>query len=143
MRIAEIIQPKIPSAINSSKAQDVVAQDVVSEVCVSAIAEGITQIFRRGAKGKGLKTGFRCTSGPRRGRIVAKASTCNARLNPTKGVKISRKRRQKAHQTGMKASFTKRTSPASRRLRSIQVGHKRSRSDKVSKIIPPKHSKKK
>jgi hypothetical protein len=143
MKISEIIQPKISSTINSLNTQDIVPQDIASEECVSAIAEGITQIFRRGAKGKGLKTGFRCTSGVRRGRIVAKASTCNAKLNPSKGVKISRKRHQKAHQTGMKASFTKRTSPASRRLRSIQVGHKRSRSDKVSKITPPKHSKKK
>jgi hypothetical protein len=73
MRITEIIQPKSSSAVVESKTQDPVPQHTVSQVCVSAIAEGVSQILRR-VKGKGLRPGFRCTSGPRKGRIVAKPS---------------------------------------------------------------------
>ena len=138
MKITEIIQPKTPSAINSSVTQAVVPQDIASEECVSAMAEGIGQILRR--SGNKLKSGFRCMSGPRKGRIVAKSSTCNAKLNPIKGAKIRLKRRAKASQAGKKMAFTKRTNPASRRLGSAQVGGRQSKSGKMqrSKIIRPK-----
>jgi len=136
MKIAEIIQPKTPSAINSSVTQAVVPQDIASEGCVSAIAEGISQIFRR-AKGGRLKTGFRCTSGPRRGRIVAKPSTCNARMNSIKGAKIRMKRHAKAKQAGVKMAFTKRATAGSKRLKGLQVS-KKSRALQKSKIIRPK-----
>ena len=136
MKIVEIIQPKTPSAINSSVTQAVVPQDTASEECVSAIAEGISQIFRRGKGGK-LKTGFRCTSGSRRGRIVAKPSTCNARLNPVKGAKIRLKRQAKAAQSGVKMAFTKRATAGSKRLKGLQVS-KKSRALQKSKIIRPK-----
>jgi hypothetical protein len=136
MKIVEIIHPKTPSAINSPVTQAVVPQDTVSEECVSAIAEGISQIFRRGKGGK-LKTGFRCTSGSRRGRIVAKPSTCNARLNPVKGAKIRKKRLGKASQSGVKMGFTKRATAGSKRLKGLQVS-KKSRALQKSKIIRPK-----
>jgi hypothetical protein len=136
MKITEIIQSKTPSAINSSVTQAVVPQDAVSEECVSAIAEGISQIFRRG-KGGGLKTGFRCTSGPRRGRIVAKPATCNARMNPVKGAKIRLKRQAKASQSGLKMRFTKRATAGSKRLKGLQVS-KKSRALQKSKIVKPK-----
>lgn len=136
MKIAEIIQPKIASAINSSTAQLVVPQNIVSEECISAIAEGISQIYRRSSKGR-LKTGFRCTSGPRRGRIVAKPATCNARMNPVKGAKIRLKRQAKAHQAGVKMAFTKRATAGSKRLKGLQVS-KKSRALQKSKIIKPK-----
>ena len=136
MKIAEIIQPKITSAINSSTTQEVVPQDIASEGCVSAIAEAISQIYRRSSKGR-LKTGFRCTSGPRRGRIVAKPATCNARMNPVKGAKIRLKRQAKAHQAGVKMAFTKRATAGSKRLKGLQVS-KKSRALQKSKIIRPK-----
>ena len=71
------------SAIKGQPTQDVVSQDLVSEQFEgtieehddhSAIAEGVSQILRR-TKGKAPKQGFRCSSGPRKGRIVAKPST--------------------------------------------------------------------
>ena len=49
----------------------------------SAITEGVSQIFRR-QKGKKPTKGFRCTSGPRKGRIVAKPSTCFQKTDPVK-----------------------------------------------------------
>ena len=148
MKISEILAPKIPSAINPTTAQAVVPQDVVSHNR-SAIMDGVERILRR-VRGKGLKQGFRCTSGPRAGRIVAQSSTCNARLNPGKGAKISQKRHAKAKQTAMKRSKTIRSGGASRRLKGIQIQKgagsapmKRSAKLLKSKIVKPKHSKKK
>jgi len=120
MKITEIIQPKPSSAFDLGMAQDVVPQDVVSEECVSAIAEGVSRIMRR-VKGHGIKPGFRCTSGPRKGRIVAKPETCFARLNPIKGAKIAQKRQQKAKQTAIKRAITMRSGGASQRLKSAQI----------------------
>jgi len=143
MKISEILQPKTPSAINSTETQAVVAQDIVSSNR-SAIMDGVERILRR-VRGKGLKQGFRCTSGPRAGRIVAQSSTCNARLNPGKGAKISQKRQAKARQTAIKSTRTKRSGGASRRLKGIQIQKglgsapmKRSSKLQKSRIVKPK-----
>lgn len=120
MRITEIIQSKSASAVVESKAQDVVAQDIVSYDGDSAIMEGVSQILRR-VRGKGLKSGFRCTSGPRKGRIVAKPSTCFAKRDTAKGAKIAKKRQIKARQAGKKMGITKRSGGASRRLKQAQL----------------------
>ena len=120
MRITEIIQSKPSSAMAESVIQDVVPQDSVSEECVSAIAEGVSQILRR-VKGKGLKPGFRCTSGPRKGRIVAKPSTCFMRRDSVKGAKIAKKRQLKARTAGRKMAITKRSGGASRKLKRSQI----------------------
>jgi hypothetical protein len=76
---------------------------------------------------------------------VAQSSTCNARLNPGKGAKISQKRHAKAKATAIKARRTKRSGGASQRLKGIQIG-KRKGSAPIkgssrllkSKIIKPK-----
>ena len=148
MKISEILIPKMPNAFDTIKAQDLVPQAVVasnnSTTTESAIAEGIKRVLRRVA-GKGLKQGFRCTSGTRKGRVVANAKTCNARLNPLKGAKIAQKRQRVAKQTAMKRSRTMRSGGASRRLKGIQIGtgkgtapmKKGSRLQK-SKIVKPK-----
>ena len=148
MKISEILQPKTPSPINSTETQAVVAQDIVS-FNRSAIMDGVERILRR-VRGKGLKQGFRCTSGPRAGRIVAQSSTCNARLNPGKGAKISQKRRAKASATAIKARRTKGSGGASQRLKGIQINKskgsapiKKSHKFLKSKIVAPKKSKKK
>ena len=91
----------------------------------SAIAEGVSQILRRKA-GVGLTKGFRCTSGPRKGRIVAKPSTCFAKRDPMKGAKIKKKRMMKARQAGKKMAITKRSRPTSRRLATVQTRKKKS-----------------
>ena len=86
----------------------------------SAISEGVSQIFRR-KKGGAPKMGFRCTSGPRKGRIVAKPSTCFAKLDPTKSAKIRQKRQIKAKQAGKKLAITKRSGAGAKRLKGIQI----------------------
>ena len=120
MKITEIIQTKSASAIAESKAQDIVAQDIASYHGHSAIMEGVSQILRR-VKGKGLKSGFRCTSGPRKGRIVAKPSTCFMKRDVSKGAKIAKKRQIKARTAGKKLAITKRSGSGSRRLKRAQI----------------------
>ena len=147
-------------------AQDIVPQNDVSENNSvqevdshpdhSAITEGVSQILRRTAKGGAPKVGFRCTTGPRKGRIVSKPSTCFAKLNPKKGAKIKRKRIAKAKMTGKRLAITKRSGAGSVRLKGAQVkksGKGKAVSSKKkpvssrkapqkSKIVKPKKSKK-
>jgi hypothetical protein len=129
MKITEIIQPKTSSATSNDKVIDVVPQDIVPETIDgtivehadhSAIAEGVSQILRR-VKGKGLQSGFRCTSGPRKGRIVSKPSTCFAQRQVAKGAKIAKKRQIKAKQTAAKTRIQKRSGAGSRRLKKAQI----------------------
>lgn len=147
MKISEILQPKQPSAINYTETLDVVAQDTAPSNR-SAIMDGVSRVLRRVA-GKGVKQGFRCTSGTRKGRVVANAKTCNARLNPSKGAKISQKRRAKAKQTAIKRAKTMRSGGASQRLKGIQIRTGKgtspmARSGKLlkSKFVKPAKSKK-
>ena len=108
----------------TASAQDIVPEMVDNKILEmpdhSAIAEGVSQIFRR-AKGGAPKKGFRCTSGHRKGRIVAKPSTCFAKLDPKKSAKIRTKRPIKARQAGKKLAITKRTGAGARRLKSVQI----------------------
>ena len=121
------------SAIKGQPAQDVVPQDIVSQKDLalevdsieehpdhSAIAEGVSQIFRRKKKGKPGQ-GFRCTSGPRKGRIVAKPSTCFQKTDPQRSAKIRKKRQQKAKIAGKKLAQTKRSGAGARRLAGVQI----------------------
>ena len=123
----------ISSAIKGDQTQDVVPQDIVSENDLalevdnlethpdhSAIAEGVSQILRR-TKGKAPKQGFRCSSGPRKGRIVAKPSTCFQKTDPVKSAKIRKKRQQKARVAGKKLAQTKRSGAGARRLAGVQI----------------------
>ena len=123
----------ISSAILGNQTQDIVPQDIVSENNLalevdnleehpdhSAIAEGVSQILRR-TKGKAPKQGFRCSSGPRKGRIVAKPSTCFQKTDPQKSAKIRKKRQIKATQAGKKLAQTKRSGAGSLRLKGAQI----------------------
>src|SRR5210317_1807682 len=117
------------SAIKGNQTQDLVPQDIVSENWQgtieehpdhSAIAEGVSQILRR-TKGKAPTKGFRCSSGPRKGRIVAKPSTCFAKTDPKKSAKIRKKRMAKAKVAGKKMAITKRSGGGSVRNKGIQI----------------------
>ena len=168
MKITEvIIAPKeskdtissdtISSATKGDQTQDLVPQDIVSENFEgtieehpdhSAIAEGVSQILRR-TKGSRPKQGFRCSSGPRKGRIVAKPSTCFMKTDPQKSAKIRKKRQAKASIAGKKMAQTKRSGAGSLRLKGAQI-KKRSQRGKSfspklkgrapvkSKIVRPK-----
>ena len=90
----------------------------------SAITEGVSQIFRR-RKGGAPTKGFRCSSGPRKGRIVAKPSTCFQKTDPQRSAKIRKKRQQKARVAGKKLARTKRSGAGARRLKSVQIKRKK------------------
>mgnify|MGYP001418358504 FL=1 len=135
------------SATQGHQIQDVVPQDVVSENISalevdtieehpdhSAIAEGVSQILRRAKKGS-VKQGFRCSSGPRKGRIVAKPSTCFAKRDPVKGAKIRAKRQAKAKIAGKKMAQTKRSGMASLRLKGAQIKKSKNKGKSVAKRI--------
>jgi len=175
MKITELLAPfksenTISSATTSSviqdgQTQDLVPQDLVSENIQalevdseieshpdhSAITEGVSQIFRRQKGGKPTK-GFRCTSGPRKGRIVAKPSTCFAKTDPIKSAKIRKKRQQKARIAGKKMAMTKRSGGGSKRLSGVQIKKKsmkgksvapklKARAPVKSKVVKPKKRK--
>ena len=153
------------SGQKASPAQDIVSQDIASENIQalevdseieshpdhSAITEGVSQIFRR-QKGKKPTKGFRCTSGPRKGRIVAKPSTCFAKTDPVKSAKIRKKRQQKARIAGKKLAMTKRSGGGSKRLAGVQIKKKsmkgkslaprmKARAPVKSKVVKPKKRK--
>jgi len=147
----------ISSAIKEDQTQDPVPQDIVpvmvngeieSHPDHSAIAEGVSQILRR-TKGKAPKQGFRCSSGPRKGRIVAKPSTCFMKTDPVRSAKIRKKRQQKARIAGKKLAQTKRSGAGSLRLKGAQIKKSsqrgksfspkaKGRSPVKSKIVRPK-----
>ena len=119
----------ISSATTSSGQSTRLTQDVVPEMVDgkvlemsdhSAISEGVSQIFRR-QKGGAPKSGFRCTSGPRKGRIVAKPSTCFMKTDPQRSAKIRKKRSIKAKTSGKKLGITKRSGAGAKRLKGIQI----------------------
>ncbi len=151
MKIKEFLAPKkspdttssgtIYSIESEPEAQDIVPQndvpqrkkalevDIIPEMIDgkileqndhSAITEGVSQIFRRKKGGTPTK-GFRCTSGPRKGRIVAKPSTCFQKTDPQRSAKIRKKRQIKARVTGKKLAQTKRSGAGSRRLQGVQI----------------------
>src|SRR5210317_2271650 len=134
------------SAIKGDQTQDVVPQDIVSENWQgtieehpdhSAIAEGVSQILRR-TKGKAPKQGFRCSSGPRKGRIVAKPSTCLMKTDPQKAAKIRKKRQAKARVTAKKLAQTKRSGAGSKRLQGVQIKQAKNKGKSVAKRVGAK-----
>ena len=136
----------ISSAIKGDQTQDVVPQDIVPENFQgtieehpdhSAIAEGVSQILRR-TKGKAPKQGFRCSSGPRKGRIVAKPSTCFLKTDPQKSAKIRKKRQAKAGIAGKKLAMTKRSGAGSKRLQGVQIKKAKNKGKLVAKRIGAK-----
>ena len=130
--------------------QDIVPQNIVPENDLalevdsieehpdhSAIAEGVSQILRR-TKGKAPKQGFRCSSGPRKGRIVAKPSTCFQKTDPQKSAKIRKKRQAKAGIAGKKLAMTKRSGAGSKRLQGVQIKKAKNKGKSVAKRIGAK-----
>ena len=125
----------IYSISSEPETQDVVPQDHVPEKIMaevvdgeilempdhSAITEAVSQIFRRAKKGGKPTKGFRCSSGPRKGRIVAKPSTCFQKTDPQRSAKIRKKRQRKAAIAGVKLARTKRTGAGARRLKGVQI----------------------
>ena len=97
------------------------------------IVEGATSIF--GRKGNKTVRKYRCSSGPRKGRIVAKASTCTAPISAKKRAKFKQTKARKGSQIKIKTRRTKANNPASRRLTRMNTGPRtRRKKSKASRI---------
>lgn len=90
--------------------------------------EGVTTVFGT-SKGKTVRK-YRCTSGSRKGRVVAKAATCNAPKNMKASNTLKKTRRTKGSSIDIKRRRTKRTSPSTRRLKKLNTGRRTIRPSK-------------
>lgn len=88
------------------------------------VVEAVSQIWSR--KGTKSVRKYRCTHGPRKGRIVAKASTCNAPKKMSTSYKMKQTRRAKGAQQKIATRRTKKYNPASsRRLKRLNKPKRR------------------
>lgn len=87
---------------------------------VREVYEGVVGIMGRSGNKNVRK--YRCTTGSRKGRIVAKPSTCTAPKNVKASRTLTKTKRAKGSAIKVKTSRTKRANPASKRLSSLNVG---------------------
>ena len=83
---------------------------IISDIVI----EGATTTYGR-SKGKVVRK-YRCTSGTRKGRIVAKASTCNAPINVKSKLTMKKTRARKSPLIKIKTKFQKRMGAQSQRI---------------------------
>lgn len=69
------------------------------------IIESYTQVWARDSKG-GVKRKYRCTSGPKKGRVVAKPATCSTPTSQKKSTSLKRTRRSKSSVQAINRSRT-------------------------------------
>jgi hypothetical protein len=91
------------------------------------LTEGVSTVFGHGksntTKGHTVRK-YRCTSGPRKGRVVAKAATCNAPKKMGASRTLAKTRRAKGKSIDVKRSRTNRTSPTTQKLKRINQGRR-------------------
>ena len=68
---------------------------------------------------------FRCTSGPRKGRVVKSASQCFSAPDIKKRAQLQRTKARLGKKITRKAKRTKRVSPASRKIQALNRATKR------------------
>ena len=83
------------------------------------ISEGVSQVWSR--KGSKSVRKYRCTSGSRKGRVVAKASTCTKPIDLKKSASFKKTKALKGTGIKIKSKRTKRANPASKRLKRINL----------------------
>ena len=88
-----------------------------------SLEEGVTTVF--GKSGNKTVRKYRCTSGTRKGRIVAKPATCTSPINVKSSNTMKKTRRSKGKSISIKSTRTKRTNPASQKLQRLNVGRRR------------------
>ena len=99
----------------------------------TSIEEGATSIYGRKG-GKNVRK-YRCNSGPRKGRIVAKMATCTAPKSIKKATTLKKTKRAGAKRQAVKIARTKRANPASSRLPRINKGVRTRRKQSKAKRI--------
>ena len=87
---------------------------------VREIYEGAVSVMGRSGSKNVRK--YRCTTGSRKGRIVAKPSTCTAPKNVKASRTLTKTKRARSSAIKIKTAKTKRSNPASMRLGTHNVG---------------------
>jgi len=90
---------------------------------VAEIFEGFVQAWGRKPGGKMVRR-YRCTSGKKKGRVVAKPSTCATAVSPKKSAVLKRTKQIRGAAQNVKRKITMRR-PTSTRIRSANRGRKR------------------
>lgn len=81
---------------------------------IGEITEGAVSILSK--QGNKMVRKYRCTSGQKKGRIVAKPATCTTATNVKKSVGLKKTRAKKGRLIGIKSRFAKRMNPTSQRI---------------------------
>lgn len=72
-----------------------------------------------GRTGKKVVRKYRCTSGRRKGKVVAKMQQCFAPLDIKQSVRFKRVKQRLSSRMSRKSNRTKRVNPASRRIQAL------------------------
>jgi len=99
--------------------------------CELVLDEAGLQIFGRNKGSKGLKRKFRCTSGPRKGRVVSDPATCMKPIDMAKRLRAKQSRPKFKTKAAYARSRTMRTNSLTK---AIQTRNK-SRKPKKAGII--------
>ncbi len=83
---------------------------------VEEIIEGYKQVWGRNSKG--LVRRYRCTDGPKKGRVVAKPSTCSTATSQSKSTTLKKTRRTKGKAQAVKRSVTMKR-PTTKRIQRV------------------------
>jgi hypothetical protein len=75
--------------------------------------------------GKKFKPSFRCTSGPRAGRLVADLAQCGEHPDIKKSARMKVTRARTGAKAARKSKKTKRVSPASKIVRKLNLARKK------------------
>lgn len=94
---------------------------LLREFFIDQIEEG--QTWAR--SGKKVVRKYRCSTGPRKNRIVSKIAACFAAPDPKKRATLKRTKARLGKRMARKARRTKRINPASRRVQSMNRASRR------------------
>ena len=83
------------------------------------IDENLEEAQTWARSGKKVVRKYRCTTGRRKGRVVSKMSQCYAPLDIKQSVRFKQSKRKLGNRMSRKARRTKRTNPASKRLKQL------------------------
>ena len=77
------------------------------------------RVRKAGGGAPAIKRKFRCTSGPRKGRVVAVPATCNKPIDVARRIAAKRTRKKKAGVASFKRARTMRQSPVTKILKKV------------------------
>ena len=91
---------------------------ILEEITKDIVVEN-RMVWRK--MGKKDVRAVRCTSGPRKGRVVSKSTQCSAPINMKKRMTLKKTKAKMGARISRKAQRTKRMNPASRRVRQLNL----------------------